>query len=220
MATTTSTPKSRASKAASPKPVAVKTVADVAPAEAVIMAPEPVVIQEIPAVALPVAQPPESQPSPAEAIAVGQPMEKMMTFTKEQMEKTAAAAKDQFEKVTTVARKNYDEMAVFGKANVDAVVKAGAIYAKGVEEFSRAMMGLSQIHYETTMTTAKAVMGATSLRQVIDLQSEFAKTAVDKTLAETTKLSELARKVATETMEPIQARVTVAVEKMGKPLAA
>ena len=210
METKSTKPKSRTPKSVGAAPIA----------SPVIMAPVIAEIQEIPAASLPVAQPPKSQPVEADASAVGQPMETIMTFTKEQMEKTAAAAKDQFEKVTTVARKNYDEMAVFGKANVDAVVKAGAIYAKGVEEFSRAVMGLSQIHYETTMTTAKAVMGATSLRQVIDLQSEFAKTAVDKTLVETTKLSELARKVATETMEPIQARVTVAVEKMGKPLAA
>jgi phasin family protein len=184
------------------------------------MAPAAVKTQEIPAVSPPVVNSPKSVDPQVAAVAVGQPVEKIMTFTKEQMEKAAAQAKEQFEKATTTARKSYDEIAVFGKENVDAVVKAGAIYVKGVEEFSRAWMGLSQIHYETSMAATKAVLGATSLRQVIDVQSEFAKSAVDKTLAETTKLSELARKVATETMEPIQARVTVAVEKMSKPLAA
>jgi phasin family protein len=230
MATTTSKAKSRA--VTSPAPVqapavSAVTAAAVVPApakpkaaKAPIMAPVAVKTQEIPAAPPPVAIPPKSVKPQAVAAAVGQPVEKIMTFTKDQMEKVTTKAKEQFEKATTTARKSYDEMAVFGKGNVDAVVKAGAIYAKGVEEFSRAVMGLSQIHYETSMAATKAVLGATSLRQVIDVQSEFAKTAVDKTLAETTKLSELARKVATETMEPIQARVTVAVEKMSKPLAA
>lgn len=212
----TSAPAAAPAKPAASNPVLVKPKAAKAP----IMAPAAVKTQEIPAVSPPVVNSPKSVDPQVAAAAVGQPVEKIMTFTKEQMEKAAAQAKEQFEKATTTARKSYDEIAVFGKENVDAVVKAGAIYVKGVEEFSRAWMGLSQIHYETSMAATKAVLGATSLRQVIDVQSEFAKSAVDKTLAETTKLSELARKVATETMEPIQARVTVAVEKMSKPLAA
>jgi len=224
--TTTSKPKSRGVarpapiEAAAPSVVAVPAKPKPKVIKAPIMAPVAVKTQEIPAAAPPVATPPKSDKPHAAVAAVGQPVEKMMTFTKDQMEKATAKAKEQFEKATTTARKSYDEMTVFGKGNVDAVVKAGAIYAKGVEEFSRAFIGLGQIHYETSMAATKAVLGATSLRQVIDLQSEFAKTAVDKTIAETTKLSELARKVATETFEPIQARVTVAVEKISKPIAA
>ena len=59
-----------------------------------------------------------------------------------------------------------------------------------------------------------------SSREIVDLQSEYAKTSFDNIVSEGTKISEMTVKVANEALEPINARMNAAVEKMSKPVAA
>ena len=61
---------------------------------------------------------------------------------------------------------------------------------------------------------------ARSLKDVADLQASLARTAFEKSIADATKLQEAAMKVAEEAFAPISARVTVAVEKLARPIAA
>jgi phasin family protein len=62
-------------------------------------------------------------------------------------------------------------------------------------------------------------MGCKDLREVVDVQSDFARESFDRLMNEGSKLSEIGVKVANEALEPIQARVNVAVEKIFKPAA-
>lgn len=59
----------------------------------------------------------------------------------------------------------------------------------------------------------------TNFKQALEIQNEAAKTSFDKLMAEGNKITELSIKVANEAIEPIQARVNVAVEKLIKPAA-
>lgn len=116
--------------------------------------------------------------------------------------------------------KSYGDLAGFGKGNVEAVVKSSTIVARGFEELSRQFMALAQSNMEHSVATAKAALNCTTLKQVVDLQSDFAKTTFDKLVSEGNKLSELSYKFTNEAIEPLQARMTLAVETFGKPLAA
>jgi phasin family protein len=135
------------------------------------------------------------------------------------MEQVIQLTKDNVEKASTAFFKGYDEFSVYSKGNVEAVVKAGSIYARGMEDLSKTLMSMTQAQLEASVAAAKAVMGCSSLRQIVDLQSELARSHFDKFVADGSKLSEISRKVANEALEPIQARVSVAVEKFTKPAA-
>lgn len=135
------------------------------------------------------------------------------------IEQAVQMAKDNVEKASTAFFKGYDEFSVLSKGNVEAVVKAGSIYARGLEDLSKTVMSMTQSQFEASVAAAKAVFGCTSLRQMVDLQTDLARTNFDKFVADGTKLSEISLKVANETLEPIQARVNVAVEKLIKPAA-
>mgnify|MGYP003121286187 FL=1 len=63
-------------------------------------------------------------------------------------------------------------------------------------------------------------MTAKTLNDVVEIQSDLARSQFDAFVAESTKVSEMSLKVANETVEPIQAQFTVVVEKMMKPIAA
>ena len=98
-------------------------------------------------------------------------------------------------------------------------MKAGSIYARGMEDLSKTLMSITQAQLEASVGAAKALMGCSSLRQIVDLQTDLARSHFDKIVADGSKLSEISMKVTNEALEPIQARVNVAVEKFIKPAA-
>lgn len=139
--------------------------------------------------------------------------------TQKGIEQAVQITKQNVEKASTAFFRGYDEFSVLSKGNVEAVVKAGSIYARGLEDLSKTVMAMTQHQFEASVAAAKAVLGCTSLRQMVDLQTDLARTNFDKFVADGSKLSEISLKVANETLEPIQARVNVAVEKFIKPAA-
>lgn len=141
-------------------------------------------------------------------------------FIQKGYDQVLGASREQFEKASVSAFKAYEELSKFHKDNYDAYLAASSIFAKGAENVGKAWMSLTQESLETAAQTAKALLGAKTLREAVDLQSDFAKSNFDKLVAEGTKLSELSVKVANEAFAPLNARVNVAVEKMLKPVAA
>ena len=135
-------------------------------------------------------------------------------------EQAVALAQEQVEKAQQTLFKRYDEAASFGKDNVDACVQSGTLFAKGFESLSKELMTLAQSTAEANVATAQAFFGAKTLREVIDLQTEFSRSRFDSLVTESAKLTELSLTLAHESIEPIQARLNATVEKLLKPIAA
>ena len=135
-------------------------------------------------------------------------------------EQYIAATKDQLGKMFPAAVPNFDELAAFNKGNVDAFVAAGTAAAKGFEALSQELIAYNQKTVEASVATAKALLGCKTVHELVELQSDLARKGMDEWLAEGTKLSELTVKVANETAEPLSSRLTEAVDRFMKPLAA
>lgn len=191
-------------KAAAEKTVAVaKKVAKTVAAE---VAQAPTAALTIPAVAAPILAAPKALPTG----------DKIMASTTQAFETSFTAAKAQFEKTTTTLFGSYEDFTAFSKDNVEALVKAQTAFVKGSEEIGKTLVALSQANYEAALATTKALFGATTFNQVVSLQNEVAKSSFDKLVAEGTKVSELVQKVANEVVEPLKARVDVAISKASK----
>ncbi|MDW3207069.1 MAG: phasin family protein [Alphaproteobacteria bacterium] len=148
------------------------------------------------------------------------PIEEAVAAGKQTVEQAVAATKEQVEKASSAALKSYDEFATLNKDNVDAYVKAGNVFAKGFEDLGKTFFAFAQSQAESNVNAAKALMSAKTINDVVEIQSDLARTQFDAFVAEGTKVSEMSLKVANETVEPIQARFNVVVEKMMKPVAA
>ena len=135
-------------------------------------------------------------------------------------EQAIAIAQEQVEKASENLFKRYDEVASLGKDNVDAYVLSTTVFAKGVESMGKELMSMAQSAVETNVATTKALFGAKTVREVIDLQTEFSRSAFDNFVAESAKLTEMSMNLANDAIEPIQARMNVTVEKLLKPVAA
>lgn len=141
-------------------------------------------------------------------------------FAQKGYDQMLGSTREQLEKASVSAFKTYEEMSKFQKDNYEAYMAASTILAQGVENIGKAWVAFTQQNMENAAQTAKALLGAKTLREAVDVQSDWAKANFDKFVAESTKLSELSVKVANEAYAPINARLNVAVEKMLKPVAA
>jgi phasin family protein len=135
-------------------------------------------------------------------------------------DQTVAFAQEQFEKAAATFFKGFDDVQGYGRANLDAVIQANTVAAKGFEEISRAWFAFAQGTVEQSVSATKALMSAKSLREVVDLQNDYAKATFDSFLAEGARLSEMGVKVTNEAIAPLSARVNATVEKFAKPVAA
>ncbi|MGF1630087.1 MAG: phasin family protein [Kiloniellaceae bacterium] len=135
-------------------------------------------------------------------------------------EQTIALAQEQVEKASETIFQRYDEVASLGKESVDAYVLSSNLFAKGVESMGKELMSMAQSAVEANVATTKAVFGATSVRELIDLQTEFSRSRFDSLVADSAKLTELSMALASDTIEPIQLSMNTTVEKLLKPIAA
>ena len=113
-----------------------------------------------------------------------------------------------------------EDAAEFGRGNVEAFTKAAQTWASGSQDLARQYMALAQGLTDHAMEGAKALSGVKSVNEAAELQAKFAKAALEKMVAEGTKLQEASVKLAESAFAPMNARMTVAMEKMAKPLAA
>jgi phasin family protein len=113
-----------------------------------------------------------------------------------------------------------EQAAEFGRGNAEAVAKATQAYVAGVQDLSRLTMALLQGLTDQAVEGAKALSTVRSLKEATEIQTNLTRAALQRTLSESAKLQETALKVAEQSFAPISARMTLAVEKMARPIAA
>ena len=90
----------------------------------------------------------------------------------------------------------------------------------GVQDLGRQSFALMQGLTDHALEGAKALAGVKSLKEAADIQAAFAKASMERSMTEAAKLQEASMKLAEQAYAPITARMTLAAEKFGKPLAA
>lgn len=133
----------------------------------------------------------------------------------ESCEQAFATAQEKVEEMV----KGYDDVAEFGKNTMEAVAASGNAYAKGVEQLATDWFAFSKQSMEQGVAATRAMMGAKTPQEFFNLQTNFAKEQFDSMVSQSTKTGELATKVTQEALEPLNGRVSAAVEKWVKAAA-
>ena len=108
--------------------------------------------------------------------------------------------------------KTGEKVTEFGKGNLEAVMKSGQILTSGLTEMSRLMVENARTGFEEAMSVFKAATSVTSVKEAIELQSNFARTRMEKVVSQSGQLTEHSLKIAEQAFAPISARVNAAVE--------
>lgn len=112
--------------------------------------------------------------------------------------------------------KTPEEFVSFGQGNVEALVKSGQIFATGLQDLSKLMAASAQSSMDEAMSTFRALTGIRSIKDAVELQTTLARSAVEKTLAQTGQVAESSFKLAEQTFAPINSRMSLAVQSFGK----
>ena len=146
-------------------------------------------------------------------------IEATVSNLKEGMTKAAAGFSETQAKVkegVEKAMKTAEEFVSFGQGNLEALLKSGQIWASGMQDLSKQVAASAQASFDETMATFKAMTSVKSLKDAMDLQANLARATMEKTLAESGRLTDASFKLTEQAIAPITARVTLAVEKFAK----
>ncbi len=114
------------------------------------------------------------------------------------------------------AMKSTEELVSFGQGNVEAFMKSSQIWATGLQDLSKHFAATAQASMDETMATVKAMAAVKSLKEAMDMQSTLAKTAMEKMMAESGKVTDASMKLVEQAIAPLTARLTLATEKFGR----
>ncbi|MFZ4120479.1 MAG: phasin family protein [Caulobacterales bacterium] len=133
--------------------------------------------------------------------------------------KTAEAAHAAFEHVTAASseamRTNMDrsmaamsEASAFGKENMEAFVASAAVAQKGMEAVSARYMAFTKSAMENHMAVARSLMTSKSVQELVERQTEYARSSFDSYVAELTVMSDLMAGVTKDAIKPLNERMT------------
>jgi phasin family protein len=144
-------------------------------------------------------------------------------FVEDGATQARAAMEQGMEQVTKSAEgffKAAEEAAEFSRGNFEAMTKTAQLFAVGFQDIGKQVFAVSQALTDHAMESAKAMASVKSLKEAADIQAAFAKASMERSMSEATKLQEATFRLAEQAYAPLTARMTLAVEKFGKPLAA
>jgi phasin family protein len=231
-------------RVARPRPVAeASTLAEVAMLQAEPTASDPIEAQPV-AAAAPVEPEPRSDATPEpitepapEPVAAAEPApieqtpiietpatqavipakDSIMDVTNDTTQKAQAMFSDltaRSQGAVEKSQKMFGEIAEFNKGNVEAFVESSRIAARGFETMGQDAVAYAKSSFEGMTQALKTLSTVKSPTEFMKLQADYARSAFDAMVAQTSKSTETTLKLAGEVAQPISNRVAVASEKM------
>lgn len=111
----------------------------------------------------------------------------------------------------------YPDLAVLGRENLVAVARVNAALVKGFEELGQEVAGYAQHNLMSAVDTARALVGITTIADLVALNRRVAQTTLEGVLANSARLSEIGIRVATEALFPLNERVAQTFGRFGRP---
>ena len=107
-----------------------------------------------------------------------------------------------------------NELNAHSKQNLEALVASATATAKGAESLNSQAVAYGKTAVEKHVEAVKALSSARSVQEVIELQTTYAKSAVETYIAEMNRASETFSATLKDAFRPLNARATAAVETL------
>ena len=134
-------------------------------------------------------------------------------------EKLFADATGRSEEFAKRSRKAAEEFADITRGNVDALVESGKIATSGAQAIGQQVLAKGRNNIDQAANTVRALAEAKSPADVLQVQSDFFRSAFDRFVEESASLTETFVKIAGEAFEPISTRASLNVERFNELVA-
>lgn len=101
--------------------------------------------------------------------------------------------------------KGFEEFQKVGKDGFDAAVRSFGEMNKGFQAIAAEVTDYSKKAFEDSTRAFEQLIGAKSVEQAIEIQSQYAKKAYDAYVAEMSKLGEMYAGLAKDAYKPVEA---------------
>jgi len=133
---------------------------------------------------------------------------------KKTVEQATQAGNQAFKEGVDKSLNALTEANTLGKKNIEAAVESVTAATRGAEALSAQALAYSKKSWEDGVNAAQALASAKSVQEVIELQTAFAKTAMEAYLAEVTKATDVLSASVKDSFKPINERTTAIVERI------
>lgn len=100
------------------------------------------------------------------------------------------------------------------QANLEALTTSAQILAKGTQDASSASVEYIKSAFEAATEAGKALSGAKSLQEVVEIQTDYSKAALSTWMAELNKISELMGTTYKEAAKPVSETMSAFTSKL------
>jgi phasin family protein len=114
------------------------------------------------------------------------------------------------------AMKTAEDLLSFSQGNVEAITRSSQILATGMQDLSQSMAATARASLDDTMSAVKAITSVKSIKDLMDLQTSLFRAAIERTVSQTSHLTDSSFKLSEQAMAPIGARLSLAAEKFGR----
>jgi hypothetical protein len=104
--------------------------------------------------------------------------------------------------------KGFEEFQKVGKDGFDAYVRSFGEMNKGFQAIAAEVTDYSKKAFEDSTKVFEQLVGAKSIEQAIEIQSQYAKKAYDTYMAEMSKIGEMYVGLAKDAYKPVEAAFT------------
>jgi hypothetical protein len=101
----------------------------------------------------------------------------------------------------------FDEFQKVGRDGFDAVIRSWGEVNKGFQAIAAELTGYSKRAFEDSTRTFEQLVGAKSVEQAIEIQSQYAKRSYDAYMAQVSKLGEMYAGMARNAYQPVKAAI-------------
>jgi phasin family protein len=130
------------------------------------------------------------------------------------VEQFATAGNQAFKDSVEKSLASLNDVNAHSKKNLEAVVASVTAATKGAEALGAQAMAYSKQAVEDQVSAAKALAGAKSVQEAVELQTAWAKSALETYMAQVGKMGETVAASVKDSMKPLNERVTAMVEKV------
>lgn len=96
-----------------------------------------------------------------------------------------------------------DDLQTIGKDNYDAMLRSYGELNKGMQAVAARWTDYSKRSFEDAARAFRQLVAAKTLEQAVEIQSQYAKTAYENWMAETSKLTEICAEMARDAYRPV-----------------
>ncbi len=111
----------------------------------------------------------------------------------------------------------YEDLIAFNRDNAEAVIKAGMVLAMGLHDVQRSALALAHEQFAAGIVAGKALLGAKTLQEVVEIQTGLAKDCMEKAMTEGGRFREVSAHLAEQAAAPLNGRFAAIAERTLAP---